>query len=129
MTNVSDNLEPGPGQAQRLRQAVRSTRGRRAAGARTFVFAPAPPRGRARRPRDRWLHHQLLAGAVRDAASREAEVLHAGLSRARDAELVAHPDREDRYRVLLGGYLPHGVGQPADYAVLLGGHPDPRLAE
>src|SRR3954447_8121953 len=103
---------PGPGQAPR-----------------GFVRRSGPLGAEERRARDDWLQHQRLPGAGRDAASREAEVLHAGLSRARDAELVAHPDREDRYRVLLGGYLPHGVGQPADYAVLLGGPPDPRLAE
>ena len=85
-----------------------------------------PEQGRARDDR---LQDQRLAGAVGDAAGGEAEVLHAGLAGARDAELVAHPDGEDRHRVLLGGDLADGVGEAADDAVLLGGDGDAGLRE
>jgi hypothetical protein len=54
-------------------------------------------------------------------------VLHAGLAGARDAELVAHPDREDRHRVLLGSQLANRVGQAADHAMLLRGDRDAGL--
>ena len=54
----------------------------------------------------RVLHDRLLEqglpGEVGDAGRGEAEVLHAGLGRAGDAELVLHPECEDRDRVLLG---------------------------
>ena len=56
-----------------------------------------------RRMGDHRLLQQGLAGDVDDAPRGQPEVLHAGLGRARDAELVAHAEREDRDRVLLGG--------------------------
>ena len=82
-----------------------------------------------RRARDDRLQDERLAGAVGDPAGGEAEVLHAGFAGAREAELVAHADREDRHRVLLGGELANRVGEPADDAVLLRGDGDAGLAQ
>ncbi len=82
-----------------------------------------------RRARDDRLQDQRLAGAIGDPAGREAEVLHARLAGAREAELVAHAHREDRHRVLLGGDRADRVGKTAGDPVLLGGDRDAGLRE
>ena len=56
-------------------------------------------------------------------------MLHARLTGAGDAELVAQADSEDRHRMLLRGHLAHGVRQAADDAMLLGGDGYAGLAE
>ena len=56
-------------------------------------------------------------------------MLHARLAGAGDAELVAHAERVDRHRVLLGRRLANRVGETADHAVLLGGDGDAGLGQ
>src|SRR3954464_3191059 len=78
-----------------------------------------PIRTKERRARNDRLQQQRLAGAVGDAAGREAPMLHAGLARPGDPELVAHANGEDRHRMALGRDLADVVGKAADHAVLL----------